>query len=837
MKIQPILFPFFFVFFIFAIASVGQEVSTAEAYTEFYKYPREKIAAHLNKTIFLPGESIWFQAYLIDPKTGLPSQLSNNVYAGIFDAQGKLIRHKLLFAEEGIAIGNFKIDSTFTGNEFTLKMFTRWMLNFDENLDFNQQIYVVQNDLYPNPKTDNYVMPFKINHYSEGDTGFLENTLNNLIFTLTDAVGKKVEIQSGQVLDETGHVISKINETIDGIGRAAFFIKSGKKYTLQLTAYNGMTAQKEISNFKKQGIALTVNNLQPDKLTVGMMNNYPENTPFDSLSIVLAIEKDGFIYTKPLTLEAGKETAINLDKSVFTEGIYTAYLIKKGKIIAARPFFNRPEKNQPAPRVEVLQATGDSLQLQLTVNSESPFVFSVSLLPENTGALLNRRSLTRQLLGEKFEDSENAVALDKMDSATLDLHLITQGRSGDLWEDKFRLPEDPGYKIEKGISFRGKIKLKKGKPLKEKVIVFTESMAFQQTLEPDKDGNFESHLNYLEEGTVLKIALINDKKKLKKPELEYFEVFPDVEEVLTGHPAPKIDEQALAVLNHYPDDTSDFPLIEGEKKVTALKEVEVSAVKKEKILEHKPVMFSEVDTKGYKITNEEIKQFQYVTDFIRTKGYNVSLSNSLTPVNIGVPSISLSSSGNGQDAEGGNSQNVQTNSGNRQSFSNGGPTITSKRPPFATPTVYLDGSKLFDLSLINRMQMNIVDEIYIDYSGLSSGIMANNGGQGGIIYIITRSDVGGYTQSYNPETQAEENINNAFNPPSNYQSPNYSNLESPIFQKYGALDWKAFLTTDSSGKSVFTLDGKGFRKVRLRIEGLSSNGEVVSWEQTLEVKQ
>lgn len=835
MKIRIRPLQLFFTFFMFVVKSHAQELPLVETYTEFYKYPREKIAAHLNKTIFLPGESIWFQAYLIDPKTGLPSQLSNNVYAGIFDAQGKLIQHKLLFADEGIAIGNFKIDSTFTGNEFTLKMFTRWMLNFDENLDFNQQIYMVQNDLYPNPKTDNYVAPFKINLYSEGDTGFLENTLNNLIFTLTDAVGKKVEIQSGQVLDETGNVISEINETIDGIGRAAFFIKSGKKYTLQLTAYNGMTAQKEILPVKKQGLIIKINNLDADKLTVWVYNNFPDNTTADSLTIDLAIEKDGYIFTKPVTLEAGKNTAINLDKSVLTTGIYKAYLIKKGVILAERSFFNQTENTLPKPDVTVLQTAGDSLQLQLNVNTEEPFVFSVSLLPENTGALLNSRSLTRQLLGEKFEDPENAVALDKMDPATLDLHLITQGRSGGNWEDKFRLPEDPVYKIEKGISFRGKIKLKKGKPLKEKVIVFTESMSFQQTLEPDKDGNFESHLNYLEDGTVLKVALIDSKKKLKKPELDFFEVFPDVEEVLTTHPAPKIDEQALAVLNQYPDDATDFPLIEGEKKITALKEVEVSAVKKEKILEHKPVMFSEVDTKGYKVTNEEIKQFQYVTDFIRTKGYNVSLTSDLIPVSISRPTFTTSETGNNQSSGGqaGAGQSTQVNTGASANNSSG-VSITSKRPPFAPPTVYLDDTKLFDFSLINRMQMNVVDEIYIDYSGLSSGIMAGNGGQGGIIYIITqKGSVGGYSDQYAPVNQVEVTVKNSFSLPENYNAPNYTNLENLVFQKYGTLDWKAFLTTDSSGKSVFTLDGKGLKKVRLHIEGISANGRIISWEQTL----
>jgi hypothetical protein len=60
-------------------------------------------------------------------------------------------------------------------------------------------------------------------------------------------------------------------------------------------------------------------------------------------------------------------------------------------------------------------------------------------------------------------------------------------------------------------------------------------------------------------------------------------------------------------------------------------------------------------------------------------------------------------------------------------------------------------------------------------------------------------------------------------------------LESPIFQKYGALDWKAFLTTDSNGKSLFKLDSKGFKKVRLLIEGLNTDGQLLLWEQVIEI--
>ncbi len=837
MKTKHARLPVFLLIFLFGsnLNSLAQETSIEQTYTDFYKYPREKMLVQLNKTVFMPGESIWFQAYLIEPKTGKISNISSNIYAGIFDAGGKLIKHKLLFAEDGIASGSFPVDSTFTGNEFTLKMFTRWMLNFDENLDFNQRVFVINDDLYPNPKAENFTTPFEVKIYTEGDSGFLENTLNNLAFTLTDATGKRVDIQSGQVLDKTGKVLTEISETQTGIGRTAFFIEPDKKYTLQLTAYNGMTAEKEITQVKKQGVMMKINNLDAAKLTLGVYNNFSVNTTPDSLSFELVIEKDGYIYSRPLRLEAGKNTVINLDKSVLTTGIYRAYLIKDGKILAERPFFNKAGNSLLKPNIKLLKSYGDSLQLQLTANAAESFVFSVSLLPENTGAILDRHSLPEQLYG-RLDDAGPTETDDRTLLAAIDLNLITEGKSGGNWNERFGTAKPLGYNFEKGISFRGKIKLKNGKPPKDKIIVFSESMSFQQTLEPDKDGNFESHHNYLENGTALKVALIDDEKKLKKPDLDFFEVFPDVEEVLTDHPAQKIDKQALAILNNYKSEASGFPLIEEGKKVTALKEVEVSAVKKEKILEHKPILFSEVDTKGYKITNDEIKQFQYVTDFIQTKGYNVSLSTDIIANPISSPiKSSTNNPASGNTGNRDTQNNDPINAGGSGGFSTSSVSIKSRRTPFAPPTIYLDDMILTDFSFISRMNMNIVDEIYIDYSALSSGIRAG-GGLGGIIYIITKKDIGGYTQSYNPETQTEINIKNGFNPSENYKSPNYTDLDSPIFQKYGTLDWKAFLTTNNTGKSVFTLDNKGLKRVRLFIEGVSTKGRIISWEQDIQIQ-
>lgn len=292
----PVLVIIFIIGFI--LKTNAQDTSIEQTYTSFYKYPREKIIAQLNKTIFLPGESIWFQAHLIDPKTSKTSDISSNVYVGVFDTSGNLIKHELIFAENGLASGNIVIDSTFAGNQFTLKMFTRWMLNFDENLDFNQQIFVVNDDLYPNTKTSTATTSFKVDYYTEGDGGLVENLINTLIYILTDSQGNRIEISSGELIDSSGKAVLTLDENASGIGQTAFFVKPNENYLLRLNAYNGTSVETMIKPSKAQGVLMKINNTNEAKLSVGLLNNFTENTPKEALLFDLVIEKDGYIFTK-----------------------------------------------------------------------------------------------------------------------------------------------------------------------------------------------------------------------------------------------------------------------------------------------------------------------------------------------------------------------------------------------------------------------------------------------------------------------------------------------------------------------------------------------------------
>ena len=57
--------------------------------TALYEYqqdfPQEKVYVQTDKTLYQPGEIIWFNAFLLDANTHLPSQVSDVLYFELID--------------------------------------------------------------------------------------------------------------------------------------------------------------------------------------------------------------------------------------------------------------------------------------------------------------------------------------------------------------------------------------------------------------------------------------------------------------------------------------------------------------------------------------------------------------------------------------------------------------------------------------------------------------------------------------------------------------------------------------------------------------------------------
>ena len=136
---------------IFLVSSVSvfsqQEKNVEDEYAAYFTLPREALFIHLNKTTYFKGEEIWFKGYAYDQKNQLSSKATTNINVGIYDENGTLLRKSLFQAENGVAKGNFLIDSTYTSGTYFLKAETNWMKNFKESNAFIQKIEIISEEV------------------------------------------------------------------------------------------------------------------------------------------------------------------------------------------------------------------------------------------------------------------------------------------------------------------------------------------------------------------------------------------------------------------------------------------------------------------------------------------------------------------------------------------------------------------------------------------------------------------------------------------------------------------------------------------------------------------
>ena len=90
---------------------------------------KESFHLHIDKNIYLPGETIWFKAYTFWDNA--PSIISTNLYVAMYDANGQLIASKQYPLFEGTCSGDIEIPDTIASKGVVLQLFTKNSLNAD----------------------------------------------------------------------------------------------------------------------------------------------------------------------------------------------------------------------------------------------------------------------------------------------------------------------------------------------------------------------------------------------------------------------------------------------------------------------------------------------------------------------------------------------------------------------------------------------------------------------------------------------------------------------------------------------------------------------------------
>jgi hypothetical protein len=159
-------------------------------------------------------------------------------------------------------------------------------------------------------------------------------------------------------------------------------------------------------------------------------------------------------------------------------------------------------------------------------------------------------------------------------------------------------------------------------------------------------------------------------------------------------------------------------------------------------------------------------------------------------------------------------------------------TITVRNPNTPNnniPILYLDGVQILDFGFLANFDMNTVDYIDINKSGLGEGI---NGGAG-TIKIFTDPEI--FTTASTYQSFKTYEVPLTFSAPEKFYVPKYQFYQSQFFNEYGVIDWLPNVSFDDDNNLDFTILNTGTGRIDLYIEGLTDDGEFISEIKTITI--
>jgi hypothetical protein len=811
----------------------SQEKSAVDSYVNYFNLPRETLFLHTNKTTFLPGEEVWFKAYAYDRKSQLTSKATTNIRVGIFDKDGKQVDQKLFLAKDGFAHGSIKIDSSFVSGDYYLRASTNWMRNFKEDDAFIKKIKV------RNPSSEEELSvqtrEYDIQFLPEGGH-LLANVKNVVGVKVVNDLGKGSQA-SGVIVDVNGAEVVKFKSNAMGLGRFSFTPTERNTYKALVTLDNTKEVELDFPEVEDRGINIQINNLNPRDVVITLLTN---NSSFDDIldhgKYTLLIHKDGVTKVIPMEFTTTEEKII-ISKSDLFKGVNTVTLFDKNqKPIVERMFFNEAPIKNHRISFQRLETVNDSLSYKFITGTSDNSVLhaSVSVLPKGTKSYKPRHNILSAFYLQPYvkgyieNPSYYFTDMDRKKRYELDVLLLTQGWSRYDWNDVFNRPPQMNYTFNNGLTLRGN--LNDEAKLTKELILFPTVMNKSRNIKFDQDGKFEINNFMPQKDEYLVFTAVTNKEKTKKPGL------------VVNFPTP-FEKESIDVSEYqnfqsfYSNKNSALEgFVSSGRKV--LDEVVIKAQRdKEKRKEYR----LKTSGKLHNVTPKMNRRYINLAQFLENQGFDTNpITEQIgftTSINSGNGSAN-SFANNGTDTNNDNSATGATTQGgsdaNLTSTAVIGSQIRHLNPSRNPVVFFLNNVQINDPAIVLNRPLFEFEDIYIDATLNTHmvSIGANVSTFATVIKLFTRRTPFIFNDTRSPNENAVK-VTYGFEATKTFYTPKYGGFDTELFQDMGAIHWTPnFVISNNKITELNTLN-TGLNEVTFYIEGISSNGDLIS--QTLTV--
>ena len=94
--------------------------------------PQEEVFLHMDNTCYFAGDTLYFKAYVRRSDTGKLTNLSQLLYAELWNQEGYMLERHLVKLKNGQGAGSFVLNDSLYGGFYELRAYTRWQLNWGE---------------------------------------------------------------------------------------------------------------------------------------------------------------------------------------------------------------------------------------------------------------------------------------------------------------------------------------------------------------------------------------------------------------------------------------------------------------------------------------------------------------------------------------------------------------------------------------------------------------------------------------------------------------------------------------------------------------------------------
>lgn len=787
-------FKYFFAILAFLISSLTYcQSETDENHNKiagilnnYFDLEREAIHLHTNKTTFINNESIWYQGYIVNRKTNKP-YFTTNLFVLLFDEKGKQLSEKLIYATNGVFSGNIKLNPKLESGIYYIQVTTNWMNNFNENESTITKVSIIN----PSEGFKNYT---KVNLESlqvflnpEGKS-LVSEISNNIGIHVKDCRGNSPENLEASIQNISGEVLKTIKLNKFGYGK--FDIIPTNEDTKVVVNYGGKILEKTLPKPELTGISIDVNTFSMEnKTAIKIKTNKHSYDLFQSKKLNLIIHQDQKITLYPIRFKPdGLEQTVIVNNADLHEGINSIRIIDNDLKQWSERLIYVPQlfKNN----INIFKNNRRDGKINLIGYSEAPNSrVSISVLPEDTKSLDESNSIIAGIainpyLIKPLPNSNyylNSTNRSKL--YELDLVLINQEELKYSWEYmKINTPTSH-YSFDIGLSLKGKIDsaIKDKSYHKVKLVAYKDRIMVSTDVSENGDYLFEHLL--LTDSSLVKLSL----EKLPNFQKVASNLSPKVLNRKWVFNKPITDYIHQTCTDQIPYEVSmlDLPKFNGQ--IINLDEVVVT--KKASTLTRSNVLSNSM-LKGYKI--DESNNHGSLLNFIEMHGFVVRR-------NMGDVSITV-----------------------RQRMS-----LNSANP---SPVIYIDDRVLFSSFFeLDVMQMNEIDEIYLDANKFGGSINNNVG----IIKIYTKKPQNNFFSKPDPNSFL---VKEAYTPNHRFQNSDYQNTQTKGFENFGLIGWSPGLIADDNGQYIFDITDYNKAKAKIIIEGMTSEGQLFQEEKIIDLK-